>query len=950
MIPSTRRGLNPGSPRRGRALARVVQSAEEYALGEPSVVGRADELSQIGELLDRRDRLPAAALVVGEAGIGKTTVWLAATARAVDRGYRVLSTRPSEVETGYSFSGLADFVADVADEVSAALPPPQRRALDAALLRESDEGSSVEERVVAAAFLGTLRALADRAPVVVAVDDVQWLDAPSQAVLRFALARLRDEPVAALLTARGDPPDWIRRTVAEERLTMIELRPLSVGALQDLLRARLGRPFTRPVLLRLSEASGGNPFFALELARALERRGGRIEPGRELPLPSTLEALIDERLEMLTPEAEEVCRVAAALAEPTARLVEASVDRGATGVEVALRAHVLEVDGERIRFTHPLLASAIAGRMAAETRRMLHGRLAALVTDPEERAHHLALEAIEPDARVANALDGAARRARARGAATAAAELAEQARRLTPPVETEEIRRRTLITAELLFEAGDAERASAILEEALDAAPAGPPRATVLRRLAQVQAEAAGPKEAAALYRSALDEVGADARLEAEIHLELADVLRFATGLRSSEPHAAAAVRAAERSGDREVLCRALSVFGLVRFKLGHGVNEAVMARAVALEEELGLPLRFSGAKGSLCDQRFWSHDLDAARSLAEELRDAEYRREGYADSEGLWYLALIEWRAGTWARAAELAEEVRAIEEQLGRGGLSPVRQWPSALIAAHRGSVGEARARASAALARAEEEGIGTAEAGHRWVLGFLDLSLGAAPAAVQQLRTAHEVREAVGHGEPGQMWELPDLLDALVTVGDVDEAESLAARWEQRGRTVDRAWALAISARTRALVRAARGDLDGSFVAFDEALVEHERTHDPFQHARTLLALGMARRRAKQRASARGTLEEALGVFEQLGAPLWAEKARAELGRIGGRVPSGATLTPGEERIALLVAEGRTNREVAAALFLTEHTVEAALTRVYRKLGVRSRTELAHRLARA
>jgi DNA-binding CsgD family transcriptional regulator len=927
----------------------VVQSAEEHRVGDPNVVGRTDELSQISELLDRPDRLPAAGLVAGEAGIGKTTLWLAATAGAADRGYRVLSTRPSEVETGYSFAGLADLVADVADEVSAALPSPQRHALDAALLRGDDEGSLVEERVVAAAFLGTLRALADREPVVVAIDDVQWLDAASLAVFRFALARLRDEPVAALLTVRGGVPHWLIRIVPDDRLRTIELRPLSVGALQELLRARLGT-FTRPVLLRLWETSGGNPFFALELARALDRRGGRIEPGQELPIPSTLEALLHERLETLTPEAEEVCRVVAALAEPTARLVEASVGRAEAGTEDALRARVLEIDGERIRFTHPLLASAIAARITPEARRALHGRLAALVSDLEQRARHLALAAFEPDVRVADALDAAVRVARGRGAVAAAADLAEQARRLTPPMEDEAIRRRTILAGELVFEAGDASRAAAILEEALDGVPAGPLHATILRRLAAVRAEAAGPRNAVALYRAALDEAGDDARLEAEIHLELADMLRFATGLRSSEPHAAEAVRAAERSGDQEVLCKALSIFGLVQFKLGHGVQEEVMARAVALEEELGLPLRLSGGKGSLCDQRFWSHDLDAARALAHELRDSERRREGYSDSEGLWYLALIEWRAGNWARAGELASDIRTIEEQLGREGLSPVRQWPSALIAAHRGFVEEARALANEAVARAVAEGIGTAEAGHRWVLGFLDLSLGDAEAALPQLRSAHELREAVGHGEPGQMWELPDLLDALVAVGELDEAEALAARWERAARALDRAWALAISARTRAVACAARGDLDGSFAAFDEALAEHARTQDPFQHARTLLALGTTRRRAKQRALARETLEHAVSIIEKIGAPLWTKKTRAELSRIGGRAPSRDTLTPSEERIAALVAEGRSNREVATALFVTEHTVEAALTRVYRKLGVRSRAELAHRQTRA
>ena len=143
------------------------------------------------------------------------------------------------------------------------------------------------------------------------------------------------------------------------------------------------------------------------------------------------------------------------------------------------------------------------------------------------------------------------------------------------------------------------------------------------------------------------------------------------------------------------------------------------------------------------------------------------------------------------------------------------------------------------------------------------------------------------------------------------------------------------------------AAQGDIAGAEAGFERALTEHARTQDPFQHARTLLAQGITQRRGKQRGAARLTLEQALAIFERLGAPLWAQKARSELARIGGRAPARGELTEAERRIAALVAEGRTNREVAAALFVTEHTVEGALTRAYRKLGVRSRTELAHRL---
>ena len=193
-----------------------------------------------------------------------------------------------------------------------------------------------------------------------------------------------------------------------------------------------------------------------------------------------------------------------------------------------------------------------------------------------------------------------------------------------------------------------------------------------------------------------------------------------------------------------------------------------------------------------------------------------------------------------------------------------------------------------------------------------------------------------------------ELADTLEALIAVGELDEAERILVLWEERARSLDRAWALAWLARCRALLLAARGDLQGALAAFEAALAEHARSVDPFHHARTLLALGVTQRRAKQRGTARATLERALEIFERLGAPLWAERARAELARIGGRAPSRGELTESEHRIAALVAEGHTNREVAAALFLTEHSVETVLSRVYRKLGVRNRVELITRMS--
>ena len=727
------------------------------------------------------------------------------------------------------------------------------------------------------------------------------------------------------------------------------------------------------MLLRIWETSSGNPFFALELARALQRRGGRVEPGSELPLPAGLEALVHERLDGLGSDARAVALVVAALAEPSVPLVEAAAgQRAERGSAEALEAGVLEFEGERLRFAQPLLASALLARTPPAERRALHARLAELVPGAEARARHLALAVSGRDPAVANALESAARRARARGAAAGAADLAEQARRLTPPQDVRAVRRRSVEAADHAFAAGDVERAIAWLEDALAGADPGPERASILRRLGTVLTYTTGPREGIARFEEALAHTSGDHALEAAIELELADALRFATGPLSAEPHAVAAVRAAERARDDTLRCVALAVRGLIHFRLGRGIDAEAMARAVALEESLALPPAMWSPRLLLCDQLFWSHDLVGARQLAEGLRDAARRADGGSerDSTGLarvralrprfvsealaeaewpWYLALIEWRAGDWRRAAELAETARALDEVSGREGLAAIVEWARTLIAAHRGVVDEARERARKAVVQAEASGIGIAVAGHRWVLGFIELSLGDPAAALPHLRAARAAREAVGHGEPGQMWELPDLLDALVAVGEVDEAEAITADWERRARMLDRAWALALSGRTRAAVAAVRGELERAFAAFDEALAEHARTDDPFQHARTLLALGTTQRRAKRRGAARATLQQALAGFEELSAPLWAEKARAELARIGGRAPSRGELTEAERRIAALVAEGRTNREVAAALFLAEHTVATALTRVYRKLGVRSRAELARRVSR-
>ena len=859
-------------------------------------------------------------------------------------------SRPAEAEARFSFAGLRDLLGTVLHDVAPQLPGPQRRALEAALALSDADGNVADEGVVALGFLTAVRALASTRPILLAIDDVQWLDATSLSMLQFVLTRLASEPVATIVTARGEEPGWLQRIASDARIPAMHLGPLSVGALYELLRTRLGAVHPRPTLLRIWETSGGNAFFALELATALQQHGGRVDPGEELPIPGTLDGLVAERLDRLDGPAIEVACVVAALANPTERLVVAAAgSRAADGIFTALQTRILEIDGNRLRFAHPLIGSAVAARSSPSELRALHSRLARIVTDPEERARHLALATPEPDNEVAAAVESAATSVRARGAAAAAAELAELAIRLTPVMEADDLRRRVIDGASRQLEAGDGQRAIALLEGAYAAAPVGLVRADILVRLAGTVMTVVGPQASIDLYRRALVEAESDDGLAARIHMNIADCLRLLEDREQGVAEAELAIQAAARVGDDALRCEALAQYGQLSFSLGHGIPRQEMDEALALERAKPDWALNARATSSLAHQLVWSGDLERARQLIGEWREGIGAVEGYELTRAMWFHAVLEWRAGNWELAAGHAADALTIRAEFGRRGGQPIAEFPAALIAAHRGLLDEATERSERSLALAEKDGIKVAQSGHRWVLGFVELSRGDTAAALEYLMSSRQIREDVLLLEPGQQLEMGDLIEALVDVGRVDEADRWLRPLEERSRTLDRSSGLALSARCRGLILAAQGDAPGAEASFEQSLVEHARTEDPFQHGRTLLALGRTRRRGKQRAAAREVLAQALAIFERVGAPLWADKARAELQRIGGRVRSANELTEAERRIALLVAEGRTNREVAAALFVTEHTVEAALTRAYRKLEVRSRAELAARLNR-
>lgn len=396
----------------------------------------------------------------------------------------------------------------------------------------------------------------------------------------------------------------------------------------------------------------------------------------------------------------------------------------------------------------------------------------------------------------------------------------------------------------------------------------------------------------------------------------------------------------------------ALTGLGHVKCVLGEGGWLEELERAAELErapkrDDVYYP-RFYSARLTLGLMLVYTDELERGRGLLlEELERAGAGGQEMYRARILNHLALAELRAGDWAAAVRYSKEGLALSRQTGDESRI-LASYPAALVDAHLARIEEACEAAEAGLASAERTHDRLGALRYRQVLGFVELSRSNPAEAHAQLAPAVEALREMDVGELSVFPVLPDDIEALVALGELDEAEALVELLERKGTPLRRAWALAIAARGRALVLAARGDLAGARTSLERALVEHERLPDPFELGRTLLAQGAIERRAKRKRPAREALERALEIFDGLGAPLWAEKAAGELARIGGRRPSGSTLTPTERRVAGLVSDGGSNKEVAAALFVTTHTIEGHLSHIYEKLGIRSRIELAGLIA--
>jgi DNA-binding CsgD family transcriptional regulator len=692
------------------------------------------------------------------------------------------------------------------------------------------------------------------------------------------------------------------------------------------------------VLRRVYDTTTGNPLFALEVGRMLA--GLDLDNlGDELPLPDAIEDVLGLRVADLPPGAR---RALLALAlDADLRVAQLRELAGPGAVAQAQDSGVVAVDGERIRPAHPLLAEVARRSASGEDVRRLHTDLAAVVVDEQRRSLHLAIAAIEPDAGLAEELDDAVCRASARGATRLAVDLAAHALRLTPPGDPDAAR--VVALARLLNAAGEKQRLTRLLEPRVATLPdrADRVRAWLLLTGGVVRDN----DDIHALLQRALDEAGDDAALRLRVlcHLAENEAVIEVRHVDTADEHAAEAV---EASAGSSAGARRLALYTRIWTSALRGLPLAgILEQYDALASEstylARTPARVVG------QSHVWRGEPVEARERFEHFRSlAAERAEPSPYALARLHLCELELRVGRWDAAEELLDEWAASTD-------SALLHWPMyercrSLLLAGRGDARGAREWGGRAVTQAESMGI-------RWdwleatrALGLAALLDHDAEEAVGHLQTVWDHTRREGVLDPGAFPAAPDLVEGLVELGRVDDAGEVVAVLAEAAQAQDHTWARLAAARGAATTALAAGWSEEDAHALGAAATAYGDRGLAADGARTWLALGRAQRRARKWGGARGSLERAVGLFEQLGSPGWVDVARAELERVGARRPSAAgRLTVTERRVADLAVQGLANKEIARALVVTVSTVEFHLRNAYTKLDIRSRMELAPRL---
>jgi len=897
------------------------------------LIGREHEQQAIDRLVSGA-RIGASGVlaVTGEAGVGKTALLRWTEGRL--EGFRVLRATGTEPEREVPFAGLLAVLRPTLGLLET-IAPPQARALAAALAM--DEGPAGDRFAIGAATLSLLCRYAEEAPVAVLLDDVHLLDRPSAGALVFAARRLSSDPVAMFVVGRaGEADDLV------EGLDGLVLSGLDRGAARSLVDRLAPAPVTDAWLARVHELTGGNPLAIAELAEdpdALLASGSDVPP----PLSSALAATFTRRVRLLDPAARPVLLVAV-VCNGDLRLtgaVCASLALDVARLADAQHAGLADVVGGEVTFRHPLLRAALYRDSAPEERMAVHAAVARALPgdDVDRRAWHLSESLWAPDAGVAEMLDGAGERAAARSAYAVASTAYERAARLSPGLD--DLAVRLVAAADNAWAAGLGPRALALLDE-LAATTLAPELATgALELRAAIAVRSGSVREAAALLERAAAETGsADARavlLAEALHAILFLADGAAAGRLVDELTRAVAAATSTRA-------RAIGTVaaGMAKVLAGRGGIDDLRAAVPLLagSEELRADAR---GVSWLMYAPLFIRDAQTGRELRARVDEAR-ARAGVGMLPGLLFLVARDGAASdSWARAAADYTEAIRLARDTGQTAELAMSLAGLSWLESRTGQEAACRMHAAEALALCGSRDIHWGEAWALFSLGDLELALGNPAAALVHLRELDGLLGRLCVGDP-DLSPRAELVDVLLRLGQVDEATRTAAAYAEAADAKGQPWARARARRCLGLV--ATSDFDAPFL---EALALHEETPDRFETARTALAYGARLRRAGRRVDAREHLRLALDVFAALGAEVWADQAATELDLTGERVPRRAvggvaSLTPQELQVAVLLADGRTTREAAAALFLSPKTVEYHLRKVYTKLDIRSREELA------
>ncbi|MEU5992737.1 AAA family ATPase [Spirillospora sp. NPDC047418] len=893
----------------------------------PAPAGRSALLATIEASLAAN----ASVVLTGPSGIGKTALLEAAGAAADARGELVLRAAGTETERWVPCSGLAELLDQLPAPLAGELP---REPLSGLPEPHADHvGCRLSLR-------GLLARCAEERPVLVLVDDAQWLDGESADAVRYAVGRLAGKGVRAVVAGRwadgfaaGGGAPWAPAPDALH-LPVLPLGPDELAEMFD----SYGLPVR--VVNTLHSDSGGNPYLALALGGAFTDRIPRH--WRPAPLPQRVQSVIAERLARLPAEARETLLTAALAIRPTTDLLCRAGRAGAVrDVRAAAGLGLLISEGGGIRFTPPAVGTVLAESADARHLARVHRALAAAVPDAAGRARHRALADPGPSAELAHSLVMAAEQAVRQGSHRMAAELYRLAADRSPAERLEWL----VAAAETGANGGlpDLVHRAAEAVLAADATPAQRVRV----RLALLDLSGQGLAEMGEVFAAALVDAAGDPALLGPLRLRMAlgALVNGAPG--RAEQEANGALAHARATDDTALEAKALAVRANISLIEGRGDYATDLRRARRLPEppldgQLHMTPRYLAAYCAVFEDRLAEAREDLLRMLA-----LVERGSGEEVVHVLRNLSEVAVHTGRCREALDFADRAMRVTEEAA---LSPGPAWyHGALAELAGGSLRRAVALAERGLRASEQEDDVIFQSRLLHVLGVARMRLGDVRAGVEALWRIDTLGEGRGLLSPMVLRRHGDLAQGLVALGDTERAAEVIRT--TRIVVGDRARGIGVTGRldrADACLLAARGEPDAAVALLRRTATLFERLGQPLEAGHCLLEQARIERRRRRAGPARAAASDALEIFLRCEARPWAEHARHRLATLDMGPRDGAALDPaslseGERRIALLVGQGATNQQVANRLFLSVKTVEASLTRIYRKLGIRSRTQL-------